>query len=278
MKMKSFFIALIKILALSINDNSIIAANATATPFHHPAFIVSSLNHRCSRLRRYNGIDRLSFCRSRVDSAIRMPIPLHLRQQLSSAPSTMPMTMNPMTDDDLIALPFDEYISSISSTVSPKAFPTPRTPNDCESIDNNHKSLMQLRLCVVRNQDYVFPLIQHEDDAETDLYLDPRHMGKEVRYSDVMDWSSEITTNISRVNVEEEVNPPSPKSYYYGVGWYGQRPVPSLGGGPGYGAEATEVWSIDNETLERLKEDGVQIPIIDVGIAHGEKARGGALF
>lgn len=247
-------------------------------PFHHPAFIVSSLNHRCRRLRRFNGIDRLLFCRSRVDSAIRMPIPLHLRQQLSSAPSTMTMTMNPLADDDLIALPFDEYISLISSSISPKAFPTPRTLNDGESIDNNHKSLMQLRLCVVRNQDYVFPLIRHEDDAETDLYLDPRHMGKKVRYSDVMDWSFEITNNISRVKVEEEVNAPSPQSYYYGVGWYGQRPVPSLGGGPGYGAEATEVWSIDYETLERLKEDGVQIPIIDVGIAHGEKARGGALF
>ena len=39
-----------------------------------------------------------------------MPIPLHLRQQLSSAPSTMTMTMNPLADDDLIALPFDEYI------------------------------------------------------------------------------------------------------------------------------------------------------------------------
>ena len=70
----------------------------------------------------------------------------------------------------------------------------------------------------------------------------------------------------------------------YGVGWYGQRPVPSLGGGPGYGAEADEVWSIDEDLLELIlsgsMEDGtvVEIPVIDVGMAHGEKARGGALF
>mmetsp|Transcript_1403 Transcript_1403/g.3135 ORF Transcript_1403/g.3135 Transcript_1403/m.3135 type:complete len:107 (+) Transcript_1403:110-430(+) len=66
---------------------------------------------------------------------------------------------------------------------------------------------------------------------------------------------------------------------YYGVGWYGQRPVPSLGGGPGYGATADEIWSVEEEVLEMLLEvDGVEIPVIDVGMAHGEKARGGALF
>ena len=62
----------------------------------------------------------------------------------------------------------------------------------------------------------------------------------------------------------------------YGEGWYGQRPVPSLGGGPGYGAEADSVWSVDEDVLERLQEDGVDLPVLDVGIAHGEKARGGA--
>jgi hypothetical protein len=72
---------------------------------------------------------------------------------------------------------------------------------------------------------------------------------------------------------------------YYGVGWYGQRPVPSLGGGPGYGAEADEIWSIDEDVLEQIlsgeeDDDGVvvDLPVIDVGMAHGEKARGGALF
>ena len=43
-----------------------------------------------------------------------------------------------------------------------------------------------------------------------------------------------------------------------------------------YGAEADEIWSIDETLLEQLEEDGVQLPILDVGIAHGEKARGGA--
>jgi len=48
--------------------------------------------------------------------------------------------------------------------------------------------------------------------------------------------------------------------------------------GSGYGADANEVWSIDEDTLERLHDDGVAVPVIDIGMAHGEKARGGALF
>jgi hypothetical protein len=132
--------------------------------------------------------------------------------------------------------------------------------------------MLQLRLCVIRNQDYVFSLLQHEDDVETDLYLNPRHLEIEIRYSDVVNWFSE------RINNDSMTEQGLLEQYYYGVGWYGQRPVPSLGGGPGYGADATEVWSVDYDTLERLKEDGVHIPVIDVGIAHGEKARGGALF
>ena len=51
--------------------------------------------------------------------------------------------------------------------------------------------------------------------------------------------------------------------------------MPSLGGGPGYGADAQEIWSIEEEILTKLAEDGVELPILDVGIAHGEKARGG---
>ena len=43
-----------------------------------------------------------------------------------------------------------------------------------------------------------------------------------------------------------------------------------------YGAEADEIWSIDESLLEQLEKDGVQLPVLDVGIAHGEKARGGA--
>ena len=52
--------------------------------------------------------------------------------------------------------------------------------------------------------------------------------------------------------------------------------------------QADEIWSIDEDVLESilllLEEENdnntkvVAIPIIDVGMAHGEKARGGALF
>ena len=32
------------------------------------------------------------------------------------------------------------------------------------------------------------------------------------------------------------------------------------------------------QVIEQIQNDGVELPILDVGIAHGEKARGGALF
>ena len=126
-----------------------------------------------------------------------------------------------------------------------------------------------MRLCVIRNQQYIYPLIRHEDDVETDLFLDPRFIEKQISLQDILQWWN---ANNSNNEVKSELQ-------YYGVGWYGQRPVPSLGGGPGYGAEADEVWSIDEDVLEKLlSEDGVDLPVIDVGMAHGEKARGGALF
>ena len=126
-----------------------------------------------------------------------------------------------------------------------------------------------MRLCVIRNQQYIYPLIRHEDDVETDLFLDPRFIEKQISLQDILHWWN---ANNSNNEVKSELQ-------YYGVGWYGQRPVPSLGGGPGYGAEADEVWSIDEDVLEQLlNEDGVDLPVIDVGMAHGEKARGGALF
>jgi hypothetical protein len=110
------------------------------------------------------------------------------------------------------------------------------------------------RLCVVRPDNTVAPLCRHEDDVETDLHLDPR-CDSDIFWSDADDDAVTGT---------------------YGEGWYGQRPVPSLGGGPGYGAEALEIWSIDERVIDRLAEDGVDLPLLDVGIAHGEKARGGA--
>ena len=99
------------------------------------------------------------------------------------------------------------------------------------------------------------PLCIREDDVETDLLGDPR------QFSDTF-WRQGVTDD----NVVGS----------YGEGYYGQRPVPSLGGGPGYGADADEVWSVSEETLESVRDAGVQVPVVDMGIAHGEKARGGS--
>ena len=110
------------------------------------------------------------------------------------------------------------------------------------------------RLCSVKSDGTVHPLCQYEDDVETDLFSDPREYGNQV-------WLQVTDEQITGT---------------YGEGWYGQRPVPSLGGGPGYGADANEIWSIEEDVLEQIREDGVDLPVLDVGIAHGEKARGGS--
>jgi len=60
----------------------------------------------------------------------------------------------------------------------------------------------------------------------------------------------------------------------FGEGWYGHRPVSSLGGGPEYGADADKIWSVDAEALKKIRTDGVDTSILDVGIAPGQKARG----
>lgn len=109
------------------------------------------------------------------------------------------------------------------------------------------------RLCAVKQYGAVDPLCRHEDNVETDLFVDPRNPS--IFYQDLTD--------------DDVVGS-------YGEGFYGQRPLPSLGGGPGYGALADEIWSIDEQVLEQVIADGVDLPILDVGIAHGEKARGGA--
>ena len=51
-----------------------------------------------------------------------------------------------------------------------------------------------------------------------------------------------------------------------------------MGGGPGYGATADEIWTIKEEMLEKCLQDGVSVPVIDVGMAHGEKTRGDVLL
>lgn len=129
-------------------------------------------------------------------------------------------------------------------------------PNDDDegNDDSSVTAENSPRLCVVRPDGGVYPLCYHEDDVETDLFVDPRVSSQA--------WTEDVT--------DDDV------TGTYGEGWYGQRPVPSLGGGPGYGAEADPVWSVDEDVLERLQEDGVDLPVLDVGIAHGEKARGGA--
>ena len=162
-----------------------------------------------------------------------------------------------------MALPFDGYIASISASTS-------------LGEEDDDGASPQLRLCVVRNRGAtVLPLIRHEDDVPSDLFLDPRHIESQIQLADVVAyWSGKLQTTDSTIGEGAPEGVP-----HYGVGWYGQRPVPSLGGGPGYGAEADEVWSIDENVLESMLEGGdVAIPIIDVGMAHGEKARGGALF
>jgi hypothetical protein len=184
------------------------------------------------------------------------------RRQATFVHSASMQPITDLADDDLIALPFDGYLTSTT------------TQSDEETDEVNEK--LKLRLCVIRNQQYIYPLIRHEDDVETDLFLDPRCMDSEISLHDILQWWNSINSN----EEEEGIN----EVHYYGVGWYGQRPVPSLGGGPGYGAEADEIWSIDEDTLEQIlgeDDDGVvvvDLPVIDVGMAHGEKARGGALF
>ena len=140
------------------------------------------------------------------------------------------------------------------------------TPNSCLcllSSDYLENDLLAIattpdsppRLCSVKPDGTVWPLCQREDDVETDLFADPREYDKEV-------WQDVTDDQISGT---------------YGEGWYGQRPVPSLGGGPGYGAEANEIWSVTEDLIEQIREDGVDLPVLDVGIAHGEKARGGSV-
>lgn len=115
-------------------------------------------------------------------------------------------------------------------------------------------SQMSPRLCVVRSDGIVSPLCVRGDDVPTDLYLDPRCAASI--------WTHEI----------EDKHVVST----FGEGWYGQRPVPSLGGGPGYGADADEVWSVCESTIDSLASSNTTLPVLDIGIAHGEKARGGA--
>jgi hypothetical protein len=140
------------------------------------------------------------------------------------------------------------------SSVSRFALSSDYLENDLLAIRLSSDSDAPSRLCAVKSDGTVSPLCQREDDVETDLFVDHREFSNKA-------WQAITDDQVTGT---------------YGEGWYGQRPIPSLGGGPGYGAEADEVWSVSEEQIETVREDGVDLPVLDVGIAHGEKARGGA--
>eukprot|EP00980_Cylindrotheca_fusiformis_P013767 scaffold3556_cov190-Cylindrotheca_fusiformis.AAC.2 len=165
------------------------------------------------------------------------------------------VTLVQRCSDALIAAP--QRRSLYGSFMEQRALSSDFAENDLVAVMPVSKSDSP-RLCVVRPDNTVLPLCQHEDDVETDLFVDPRFYNNDENNKHWEQTSDEAVKG------------------RYGEGWYGQRPVPSLGGGPGYGAEAQEIWSIDEDTLAQLKEDNVELPILDMGIAHGEKARGGA--
>lgn len=82
-------------------------------------------------------------------------------------------------------------------------------PNDDDEGDNESSVTAENspRLCVVRPDGCVCPLCYHEDDVETDHFVDPRVSSQA--------WTEDVT--------DDDV------TSTYGEGWYGQRPVPSLG-------------------------------------------------
>lgn len=159
-----------------------------------------------------------------------------------------------------VTTPFNvaAFISS-----SPKMFVRPLVINQSPKSTKLHQVYLEddlvsvdidgsPKLFVVRSDSTVSPLCTHEDDNLTDLYVDPREQ-------DNLEIDDKAVLKC------------------YGEGWYSQRVVPSLGGGPGYGASADDVWSVEEEVIEIMEKDGIEIPVLDLGIAHGEKARGGAI-
>ena len=148
--------------------------------------------------------------------------------------------------------PVSIFVPSCRRCTHPRLLSDAFLENDLVAIAVDDR---QPRLCAVRYDGTVAPLCLRGDDVETDAFVDPRE------YTSTF-WTNEVTDECVKGT--------------YGEGFFGQRPVPSLGGGPGYGAEADDCWSIDQEVLEKVKEDGVLLPTLDIGISHGEKARAGA--
>jgi hypothetical protein len=88
-------------------------------------------------------------------------------------------------------------------------------------------------LCAVKQYGAVSPLCRHEDNVETDLFVDPRNPTK---FYETLSDTDAIGT--------------------YGEGFYAQRPVPSLGGGPGYGTSTNEIWSVGEDILQQHQKVG----------------------
>lgn len=180
--------------------------------------------------------------------AFHSKIILMMRQQFGGAATMFSLFLLPLADAWMSQLSRMRYQQSLHA-LSGKYL-----EDDLVAVQLSSKDDARPRLCVVRPDATVSPLCQHEDDVETDLFLDPRCESDPL-------WGEATDDSVRGT---------------YGEGWYGQRPVPSLGGGPGYGAEAQEIWSVDETILEQLVKDGVDLPVLDVGIAHGEKARSGS--
>lgn len=94
----------------------------------------------------------------------------------------------------------------------------------------------------------VSPLCFRADDNEADLFFDPREVSNGI-------WKSVTDDMVTGT---------------FGERFYGQRPVPSLGGGSGY------AWTVSEDQIGAIQASGIDLPILDVGISHGEKARGGS--
>ena len=153
----------------------------------------------------------------------------------------------------LSLLSSDYWENDLVAIVVPSSLDDNDNDDESSKDDKNHHK--QARLCAVTPEGGVVPLCHRLDDVETDLLADSREFANPWYRQEVCDEHVCGT---------------------YGEGFYGQRPVPSLGGGPGYGAQVDEIWSVDQAVLEAVAADGVWLPELDMGIAHGEKARAGA--
>eukprot|EP00536_Pseudo-nitzschia_multiseries_P019602 jgi/Psemu1/61763/gm1.61763_g len=107
------------------------------------------------------------------------------------------------------------------------------------------------RLCVVTQYGGIAPLCTHEDDNPTDLHVDPR-----VKSNSNVNGGDEIDSE----NIDDSC-------------------VVSVTGRGIIRSGSSRPWVVDpdEDVLEEIMKDGVHVPSLDMGIAHGEKARGGAL-